>query len=181
MRKHNKVGGGAKTNKNGLQFERDTDFIEALKKLDHLRIVGKTVFFRNKEVALVTEKHSFYREFLIPQGINYKNIISSKLLPDTAVINHKTKDVFIIEKKHQSGHGSVSEKLQTTDFKLGQYKKLLKDTEYKAHFSWLLNQSYFDQKTFEDVYTHIEKQGGRYYFDFIPIKDIKLDESSLER
>ena len=61
MRKHNKVGGGAKTNKNGLQFERDTDFIEALKKLDHLRIVGKTVFFRNKEVALVTEKHSFYR------------------------------------------------------------------------------------------------------------------------
>ena len=37
------------------------------------------------------------------------------------------------------------------------------------------------QKTFEDVYTHIEKQGGKYYFDFIPIKDIKLDESSLER
>ena len=175
MRKHNKVGGGSQTNKNGLKFERDTDFIEAVKLFNHLKVRENQILFEGRQVALVTEKHSFYRDFLDPLGINYKEIVSSKLLPDTAVINYHTRDVFIIEKKYQSGHGSVSEKLQTTDFKLGQYKKLLKNTKYKANFLWLLNGSYFNQAKFRDVYSHIESQGGKYYFDLIPIEDLKLD------
>ncbi len=115
-KKPNKVGGGAKTNRNGLLFEKRMDLLDAIDNHPHFSIInGNEVVKDGQVVALYFEKHSLYKEYLSPKGIDYTKIFSKKLLPDSALLVGNT--LFIIEKKYQEGDGSVDEKLQTCDFK----------------------------------------------------------------
>ena len=51
-RKPNKPGGGAKTNTNGLKFERDTDFSELVDSLPNYEV--KEIDFKDKKGSLST-------------------------------------------------------------------------------------------------------------------------------
>jgi hypothetical protein len=93
----NKVGGGARTNLNGLQFEGRTDLREAIRQhpiydLNEMEEVVKG----NMVVAKYFEKYGLYKKLLEPKGINYKKFISKKLLPDGALLVGNT--LYIIEK-----------------------------------------------------------------------------------
>lgn len=178
-RKQNKSGGGAQTNANGLKFERDTDILVELQKLPYLTSEGEDIFYEGKLVASVYEKHGLYKKFLEPQGIIGREILSKLLLPDTAVINHKTKQVFIVEKKFQERSGSVDEKLQTGDFKLRQYRRLLEKTEYEGHFLFLLN-GWFERNEYDDVKKYIKDVDCDYFLETLPFEKIGMDEDSLK-
>ncbi|MBE8191014.1 MAG: hypothetical protein HAW64_02215 [Alphaproteobacteria bacterium] len=178
-REKNKHGGGAQTNCNGLKFERDTDILEELKKLSYLTVKGDDIFYNNECIASIYEKHGLYTKFLMPKEIDWKEILSSKLLPDTAVVNHKAKVVYIIEKKFQSGGGSVDEKLQTSDFKTKQYSRLIKSLPYKVQFIFLLN-DWFEDKKYDDVKKYIKDIGSNYFIETLPWDSVKLDENSLK-
>lgn len=178
MKPKNIHGGGAKTTINGLRFERETNLITELRKVDYLRVSDPDVFFEAEKIASVSEKHRFYKKFLNPLGIDEKQILSKKLLPDAVLINRHTSDVFIIEKKFQESEGSVDEKLQTCDFKLKQYKRLLAATNYTVHFIFLLN-DWFKKPAYRDVKNYIKEVGCEYYFNELPLKAIKLDQASL--
>ena len=80
MREKNIHGGGSKTTKNGLLFERQTDLLAGFEEIEYLEVVGSSVFFNGREVAFVTEKHQFYKSFLNPLGVDEKQILSKKLL-----------------------------------------------------------------------------------------------------
>ncbi len=178
MRQKNIHGGGAKTNKNGLAFERQTDLLTALKEIDYLEVSDLDVFFDGKKVAFVTEQHKFYKLFLNTLGVDWKQRVSKKLLPDAFLLNYVTSEVFIIEKKFQERTGSVDEKLQTCDFKLKQYGKLLEGTEYKPYFIFLLN-DWYKRPEYADVKTYIRSVGCDYYFNELPLAAIKMDIQSL--
>lgn len=178
MRKKNVHGGGSKTTKNGLLFERQTDVLAGLKEIDYLEVVGSSVFFNSKEVAFVTEKHQFYKAFLNKLGVNENKILSKKLLPDSVLVNRITYEVFVIEKKFQEGAGSVDEKLQTCDFKLKQYGRLLEGTPYEPSFIFLLN-DWFKKPEYDDVKEYIGSVGCEYYFNELPLSAIKMDIQSL--
>ena len=185
MRQKNINGGGAKTNQNGLLFERETDLLSALEKIDYLDIRDSDldirdsdVFYKEEKVALITEKHGFYKSFLSSLGVDARKILSKILLPDGALVNFTSKEVFIIEKKFQAGAGSVDEKLQTCDFKLKQYQKLLEGTPYTARFIFLLN-SFFEQKSYDDVKSYIGSVNCQYFINELPLTAIKMDEDSL--
>lgn len=180
MRAKNTSGGGAKTTQNGLLFEQRTDLLSALKKIKHLRVAGSSVYYGEQKVALVTKTHKFYKAFLNPLGVDEKEILSKKLLPDGVLVNCISQEVFIIEKKFQEGAGSVDEKLQTCDFKLKQYQKLLKDTPYTARFIFLLS-AWFAKPEYEDVKAYIESVSCYYYFNELPLSAIKLDEETLQK
>lgn len=126
-RKINSVGGGAKTNLNGLHFEQTTELKDIFLSHSKFEVRGDDIFTKddNIKVATLFQKHSLYKNLLEKNGVNYKDYISKKLLPDDAILIYKTSTLYIIEKKFQHGAGSVDEKLQTCDFKKKQYTKLL--------------------------------------------------------
>jgi len=170
-KKPNTVGGGAKTNANGLQFEGRTDLLEALRKHIDYEVDGNMVKREGELVAHYFEKHSLYNNLLKPNNIDYTKILSKKLLPDGALLVGNT--MYIIEKKYQAGSGSVDEKLQTCDFKRKQYIKLLAPLNYKVEYYYVLN-DWFDKPEYNDVFEYIESVGCRYFIENLPFYEIGL-------
>ncbi|MCK5822378.1 MAG: hypothetical protein KAG95_00080 [Bacteroidales bacterium] len=171
-RKPNTVGGGATTNFNGLRFEGRMDLLEAINQHPDYSIVnGNEVIKNDKVVALYFEKHKLYKNYLQPHGINYKDILSKKLLPDGALLVDKT--MFIIEKKYQAGSGSVDEKLQTCDFKKKQYIKLFKPLNITVEYYYVLS-DWFDNPKNKDVFEYIESVGCKYFIEKLPLKELNL-------
>lgn len=108
-------------------------------------------------------KHELYR-YLKSQKIDYKTIISKKLLPDAAYIDTENSCLMIYEKKFQKTNGSVDEKLQTCGFKLWQYKKIAKALGLKdVKFIYILN-DWFKKPEYKDTLEWIRLQGCDYFF-----------------
>src|SRR3989344_7449985 len=101
--------GGANT-RTGIHFEKKTDLLEALGKCPGYSVRDREILKDGKVVATICSKHQLY-VFLKERGINYKDVISSKLLPDEALYVPNKKTMYIIEKKFQKTSGSVDEKL----------------------------------------------------------------------
>lgn len=170
-RKPNTHGGGAQTNTNGLQFERETSLLEIIAQQPNFSVEKNIIKENNIIVAKHYEKHSLYKAFLEKEGVDYKSILSKKLLPDEAFLVKNT--LFIIEKKYQSGAGSVDEKLQTCDFKKKQYTRLLAPLNIKVEYYYLLN-NWFKQDAYRDVLSYINSVDCKYFFDEIPLSEIGL-------
>ena len=172
-RKPSKVGGGAKTNLNGLSFEGRTDLLEAFQNHEDYSVLGNLVFRKDERVGLYFEKHNFYTTYLERRGIDWKSRVSKKYLPDSVFINTKTNVAYIIEKKFQEYSGSVDEKLQTCDFKRKIYVKLLSGITDEVNYYYLLN-DWFSQPQYKDVFEYIESVGCKKFIDFIPFDEFGL-------
>ena len=81
--------------------------------------------------------------------------------------------MYIIEKKYQAASGSVSEKLQTCDFKKKQYEKLFSGLDVKIEYYYVLN-DWFNQSSFQDVFEYIESVGCRYFIEYVPLNELGL-------
>ena len=174
-KKHNMVGGGSLTNEHGLLYEEYTDLLEAVIKAGYDTKIQKTcveVYNGLEKVGLITKKNHFYKTFEHLDKNQWKQYVSKRLFPDDVFINLDKKTVFIIEKKFQMGTGSVDEKLQTVDFKIKEYKKLLPEWEIK--FIYILS-DFFKKDCYRDVFDYIKSVGGDFYFNSLPLEDIGLD------
>ena len=102
-------------------------------------------------------KHNLYR-YLSQKQINWKELISKKLLPDEAyLVNNELK---VYEKKFQQTPGSVGEKLQTCAFKILQYKKIGRALGVqKVTYTYLLN-NWFSRPEYKDVLNYIHSVDG---------------------
>ena len=164
--------GGAKT-LTGLNFEEKVDFVDLLKKINGYKVQkskilsGLDVYFNDKLVARAFKKHEFYK-FLEEKGIDWKKIISKKLLPDDALLVIVRETLFIIEVKYQQVAGSVDEKLQTCDFKRKQYLKLVKSLELKVEYVYVLN-DWFKAPSYKDVLDYINSVNCHYKFNELPL------------
>lgn len=193
--------GGANT-RTGLQFEMKTDlpnFIAQqfgydviendfdfktskrtgeVRKIKRNRAFRWIVTFNGNQVAEIFQQHGLYRYF-DEVGLNYKDIISKKLLPDDSIFVMDNNTVHIIEKKTQNGSGSVDEKLQTCDFKLKQYKKLFSRLNKEVKYYYLLDK-WFQKDEYKDVLDYIISVGCDYRFDYIPLKEFGLPVPTSE-
>jgi hypothetical protein len=164
--------GGAKT-LTGLNFEEKVDFIDLLKGIKGYTIknsgkkAGLEVYFDEKLVARAFKKHDFYR-FLEENHIDWKKVISKKLLPDDALLVIIRETLFIIEVKYQQVAGSVDEKLQTCDFKRKQYLKLVQALELKVEYVYVLN-DWFKDPSYKDVLDYINSVNCHYKFNELPL------------
>ena len=168
--------GGANT-KTGLVFEGETDLATFLAKQPGYKIrineyAYTEVFFNNESVAFIFKKYDLYR-FLEKRGIDWKTILSKRLIPDDSIFVITKNTLYIIECKSQSGSGSVDEKLQTCDFKKKQYKKLLAPLNIDVEYIYLLCK-WFDQPRNKDVFDYIISVGCSYYFNYIPLEKLGL-------
>jgi len=167
----NRAGGGGRTNELGLHFEQTTDLQSTLQNLLDFDVKYSRVYRNGQQVGLLLGKHSLYKDYLEPKGIDYKKIISKQLRPDDAILVGNT--LYIIEKKFQSGAGSVDEKLQTCDFKKKQYTKLLAPLGIRVEYYYILN-DWFKKPEYRDVREYINSVGCKYFFNEIPLEELGL-------
>jgi hypothetical protein len=173
-----KGGTGGSSTQTGLIFEKKIDLASLLKNLKGYKITLEgQIFFENEFIGLLCPQNNFYKNFLKPRGINWDERISSRLLPDEALINEKTKTVYIIEKKFQKSTGSVDEKLQTCEFKKIQYNKLVKNLKYTVSLIYVLSE-WFKQDRYKDSLEYILEKGCKYFFENLPIQELGLPPPS---
>lgn len=164
--------GGANT-KTGLYFEGDVDFLTFIKKQKNYSVKGNDIFYKGEKIAMSFKKHDLYK-YLEKEGINYRNFISKKLLPDDAIFVIVNNTMFILEIKFQEVTGSTDEKLQTCDFKIKQYRKLLASLNVEVQYIYILN-NWFKKPEYKDVLDYIISINGcSYYFNYLPLQKIGL-------
>lgn len=164
--------GGANT-KTGLYFEEEADFLNLIKSQKGYSVVGNNIFYNKKKVGMTFKKHELYR-YLDEKGIDYKKFISKKILPDDAIFVFANNTLFIIEVKFQKVAGSTDEKLQTCDFKIKQYRKLLAQLNVEVQYIYVLNK-WFEKLEYKDVLDYIISINGcSYYFEYLPLQKLGL-------
>lgn len=164
--------GGANT-LTGLNFENRVDLLKLLEKIPGYKVTkirdkaGMGVFFDGNLVARCFRKHDFYR-FLEESNVNWRKMISKKLLPDDAMLVIVRETLFIIEVKYQQVAGSVDEKLQTCDFKRKQYLKLVAPLGLKVEYVYVLS-DWFKKPEYKDVLDYIHSVNCHYKFNELPL------------
>lgn len=172
--------GGANT-LTGLAFEREVDFLDLLRAVPGYSTAavageaGTRVLYLEKLVARCFRKHAFY-DFLAEKRIDWRPLISKKLLPDDALLVIVRDTLFIIEVKFQQVAGSVDEKLQTCDFKRKQYLKLVTPLGLRVEYVYVLS-DWFRDPAYKDVLAYIQSVHCNYYFGTIPLAWLGLPTS----
>ncbi len=168
-----KIGGkGGGNTKTGLVFEGKTDLTTFLSVQKNYKVKEDNVYFKDELVARVFKKYSFYK-FLEEEGVDWKSIVSKRLLPDDSIYVIINNTMFIIECKFQQSAGSVDEKLQTCDFKKRQYQKLLSQLNMEVEYIYLLSE-WFKKPEYKDVLDYIISVRCSYYFEYIPLQKLGL-------
>ena len=104
-------------------------------------------------------KYKLY-SYLKEKGLNWKDILSRKLLPDEAYFNPETKELSVFEKKFQQTSGSADEKPQTCAFKIWQFRKIGKAIgAEKVTYTYIFN-DWFKQPIYKDMLEYIESVPG---------------------
>jgi hypothetical protein len=167
----NKGKGGVNT-KTGLVFEGKTDLANFLNGRKGYHVAKGNVKFHGELVARIFKKHQLYK-FLKEYNIDWKKIISKKLLPDSSIYVIIKNTLYIIECKFQKVGGSVDEKLQTCDFKKRQYQKLFSRANIEIEYMYLLC-DWFKKPQYKDVLDYIISVRCHYYFNYIPLEKLGL-------
>ncbi|MFN3605351.1 MAG: PD-(D/E)XK nuclease superfamily protein [Leptonema sp. (in: bacteria)] len=168
-----KYGKGGSTTLTGLNFEEKVDLYKLLEKIPGYKLKksnqrgGIDVYFEEKLVARCFRKHEFYK-FLEENNVDWKKIISRKLLPDDAMLVIVRDTLFIIEVKYQQVAGSVDEKLQTCDFKRKQYLKLVTPLGLRVEYVYILS-DWFRKPEYKDVLDYIQSVNCHYKFNELPL------------
>ena len=165
-----KGGGNTKT---GLLFEGKTDLSTFLNQQNGYRVENDNVFYKDELVGRIFKKHSFYNVFLKELNIDWRALISKKLLPDDSIFVIISNTLFVIECKFQQVAGSVDEKLQTCDFKRKQYQKLLSKANIEVEYIYLLS-DWFKNPVYKDVLDYIHSVHCYYFFQYIPLAKLGL-------
>lgn len=167
--------GGARTNVHGLEFERRVDLRKAFDKLNGYEVKENDLYFEEEIVGKFYKKYGLYSGLLKEYKIDASKRVSKKLLPDETLLILKSNTLFIIEMKFQKVAGSVDEKLQTCDFKLKQYKRLLKNSGIKVKYLYILN-DWFKKPEYKDTLNYIKSVDCDYYFNELKFSVLGLPE-----
>ena len=164
------IGGGNTIT--GLNFEKKTDILTLLRAKKGYKVTNNIIYYNKKEVARSFKKNGLYK-FLESKKVDYRKILSKKLLPDEAIYVRVNNTLFIIEVKFQKVAGSVDEKLQTCDFKRKQYAKLMAPLNIEVEYIYILS-GWFRKLEYKDVLDYIISVGCQYYFKYLPLQKLGL-------
>lgn len=163
------VGGGKTIT--GLHFEHKVNLITKIADIPGYEVKGNAIYFEGKLLAYSYPKYDLYNKFLAENGIDYKDFVSKKYLPDEALYVPSQQTFYIVEMKFQNVGGSVDEKLQTCDFKRKIYLKLFSKLKLNVEYMFVLS-DYFNKPSFDDAFEYIRSVGCSYHFDELPLAQI---------
>jgi hypothetical protein len=166
-------GSGGGNTHTALKFKGKVDFQELLDEIPGYSVTkipglaGMAIIFKGRLVARCYKKDDFYK-FLDDNLIDWRSMLSKKLLPDDAMLVIVRETLFIIEVKYQQVSGSVDEKLQTCDFKRKQYIKLVAPLGLQIEYVYVLN-DWFKKPEYRDVLNYIHSVCCHYRFNELPL------------
>lgn len=178
--------GGAATQKVGEAFESKTlaNLLTSFEANGYVtnsvlpgRLNPRAIYLKDKkgnsvDIYLQSAVHT---EFFKPRGVNSAHFFSAELRPDTAIYSHQSNVLTIIEKKQQTGAGSVAEKLQTCDYKMLYYTTLCNPIGVTVDLIWQLGQYFVDNAVnLESVFQYMKSKGSRYFFHEVPFDELKI-------
>lgn len=170
-------GTGGGNTKTGLNFENERDLLKVLENTPGYEVKDSVIYYKGKEVARSFRKNALYK-YLESRNVDYKQHISKRLLPDDAIYVIVNNTLFIVEMKFQKVAGSVDEKLQTCDFKIKQYRKLMAPLNIEVQYIYILN-DWFRKSEYKDVLDYIISVGCQYYFHYLPLQKLGLPVPKL--
>ena len=156
----------------GLNFEKERDILDILKKAKDYSVKGHVIYYRGKEVARSYRKQGLYK-LLAEKKVDWRKLVSKRLFPDEALYVVVNNTLFIIEMKFQKVAGSVDEKLQTCDFKKKQYRKLMAPLNIDVEYIYILN-DWFKNPAYKDTLDYVISVDCQYYFNYLPLQKIGL-------
>lgn len=162
----------------GLRLERKVDFQKLIGSIPEYSVrklpdqAGMGVFFENKLVARCFRKYDFY-EFLAESKIDWRQVLSKKLLPDDAPLVIIREILFIIEVRCRQVAEYVYRKIQTCDFKRKQYLKLVAPLGLKVEYVYVLS-NWFKKPEYKDVLNYIHSVNCHYKFNELPLSWLGL-------
>ncbi|MFH1832679.1 MAG: hypothetical protein ABH816_00740 [Candidatus Levyibacteriota bacterium] len=165
-------GIGGSNTLTGLKFEKRINILDFLSDQKGYSVKNNIIYFEGQEVAQSYAKNGLYK-YLESRGVDYKKILSKKLLPDEAIYVIVNNTLFIIEVKFQEVAGSVDEKLQTCDFKRKQYQKLMSSINIDVEFIYILSE-WFKNPNYKDTLDYVISVGCQYYFEYLPLQKLGL-------
>lgn len=172
-----KGGVGGVNTKTGLNFEGRVDLLTFFKRQKNYSVKGNEIFYNKEKVAISFKKNGFYK-FLEENKADYKKIVAKRLLPDDAIFVIANNTLFVLEIKFQMVSGSTDEKLQTCDFKIKQYRKLVAPLNMGVQYIYILS-DWFKKPEYKDVLDYIISINGcSYYFNYLPLHKIGLPVSN---
>lgn len=123
-----KGAGGSKTNKNGLPYEILTELSSEYIIISDSKHFKKINFKINDRKFKFTKQSHLFKcmDNHVDKKINKAHGCKN---PDECYIDEVNKTIFIVEKKFQQVGGSVCEKIQTSDFKIWQYRRTFPEFE----------------------------------------------------
>ncbi|TPR41197.1 hypothetical protein DY123_07580 [Apilactobacillus micheneri] len=189
--------GGANTNANGLKFEDKTDLASsinanlsseyelkkhAFKNPNRLVIKNsKSPAFDvirlkdNQRIGVITNQNQFYNVLYDHYGLRNANHKNWK--PDEVFFNFETNTVYIVEKKWQSGAGSVDEKIfgfvNKRRLYQNNFNQLNDEPKPTVEFSALFNSDWWlkggakgeNGKHYQDYFDNLRIDGIKIFFD----------------
>jgi len=164
------VGGGNTIT--GLNFEKERDILEILKKAKDYSVRNSIIYYQGKAIVHSYRKQGLYK-LLTEKGIDWRKFVSKRLFPDEALYVIVNNTLFIIEMKFQKVAGSVDEKLQTCDFKKKQYHKLMAPLNIEVEYIYILN-DWFKNPSYKDTLDYVISVGCKYYFNYLPLQKLGL-------
>ena len=156
----------------GLNFEKERDILEILKKAKGYSLKDSVIYYHGNEVARSYRKQGLYR-LLSEKGVAWRKLVSKRLFPDEALYVIVNNTLFIIEMKFQKVAGSVDEKLQTCDYKRKQYCKLMAPLNIEVEYIYILN-DWFKHQSYKDTLDYVISVGCHYYFNYLPLQKLGL-------
>lgn len=163
--------GGANT-RTGLIYEGKVDLATFIAKQKKYTVKDCDVLYLGECVAHIFKKYAF-NTFLETRGIDWRQHLSKRLLPDNAIYVIVNNTMFILEVKMQHTVGSVDEKLQTYDYKKKQYQKLLFQLNMEVEYIYILDE-WFRQPKYKDVLDYVISVGCQYCFNYISLQKLGL-------
>lgn len=164
----------------GLTFEKSVNLDDILKNIGYILKKNKIVevYNNDKHIGYSLQKNMLYKLLEI-ENVEWKKLISKKLLPDDCFYNIMNDTFYILEKKYQETPGSVDEKPQTCGFKLHQYKKLLSHKTQNIKFCYIFN-DWFKKDEYKDMLEYIKLMNCDYFFNEIPLEYLGIDNIVLK-
>lgn len=126
--------------KNSKNILKNWQIFEKTTSLDsHYNILSKGNF--HLDIKFINDNNNMkkiqnFQKFYANLSLNINQGHGCKK-PDECYVSTETKTIFIIEKKYQNKSGSTCEKIQTPDYKLWYFTKLLPD--YKVIYIYTLS------------------------------------------
>lgn len=166
--KKNSHGGGARTNENGLAFEKAVNPLQIFEKynMTYTEQDGK-VYYGDLLTGYYLCQYDIYPKFFDKFIKDYDEITPIKHRPDGMYVNLLNQTIYIFENKSQEGKGSVDSKILTGWYYKKIYEKYATRIGFRVEFTFILC-DWFKQHKYSEYRNAIHDQKCNYTYSLRP-------------